>query len=50
NQPNLNEITNPKVLQQTKTLISTTVLLETFIFATFHHNPYGYSTGWRDPQ
>ena len=37
----------PRVNKPTaaKTFISTTVLLETFIFATFYHCPYVYSTG-----
>ncbi|ABV12613.1 hypothetical protein CKO_01480 [Citrobacter koseri ATCC BAA-895] len=49
NQPNLNEI-RPKSPIAAKTFISTTVLLETFIFATFRYDPFVYSTGSGNPQ
>ena len=44
NQPNLIEIRVNKPTAAKK-FISTTVLLETFIFATFYHCPYVYSKG-----
>jgi hypothetical protein len=44
NQPNLADI-RLKSPTAAKIFISITVLLETFIFATFRFNPYGYSTG-----
>ena len=49
NQPNLAEI-RLKSPTAANIFISTTVLLETFIFATFRFNPYGYSTAYNYPQ
>ncbi len=49
NQPNLADI-RLKSPTAAKILISTTVLLETFICATFRFSPYGYSTGYNYPQ
>ena len=49
NQPNLADI-RLKSPTAAKRFISTTVLLVTFIFATFRFNPYGYSTGYNYPQ
>jgi hypothetical protein len=49
NQPNLAEI-RLKSPTAANIFISTTVLLETFICATFRFNPYGYSTGYNYPQ
>lgn len=49
NQPNLAEI-RLKSPTAANIFISTTVLLETFICATFRYNPYGYSTGYNYPQ
>lgn len=49
NQPNLAEI-RLKSPTAANIFISTTVLLETFICATFRFNPYEYSTGYNYPQ
>jgi hypothetical protein len=49
NQPNLADI-RLKSPTAANIFISTTVLLETFIFATFRFNPYGYSTAYNYPQ
>jgi len=49
NQPNLTEI-RLKSPTAANIFISTTVLLETFIFATFRFYPFGYSTAYSYPQ
>lgn len=45
NKPAKSHRDKSKQTNSRKKFISTTVLLETFIFATFYHCPYVYSTG-----
>lgn len=45
NKPAKSHRDKSKQTNSSKEIISTTVLLETFIFATFYHCPYVYSTG-----
>lgn len=45
NKPAKSHRDKSKQTNSSKDIISTTVLLETFIFATFYHCPYVYSTG-----